>query len=733
MFADGLWAGVELARPIGKNDGSVGGRRYFFCQRGHGLFAPAEMVERFDPSPPVPTATPAPVPTDAGERLTNVSDGVDDELLQDIELDEVSFGILTPDQMEVDTQLMLRSEDLSRSLDMLASPSAVPPSPADLNHTFVVEAEQAAARRGRGSPAGDEARLVRMASDSGGALNITVTLNTEPDWEDEFAALSAPELPAQEKLPAQETERPERPEQGHPSRQRTETAEAAEAAADATFSLTDGDGALLQLEPQEDQPLLEKRASQEREQLPGEGREPVEQPKPEEPEEQQEVADEKEQRKDATGPDRKSVVFSEPETQRPDPATSCAISTTSIDGGYQGDSEFDTGTPSEDPARPPPRLDVLTDSDFCSEGAAGTESEAEHRLTDDMESSGVYSDAESRRSAEPDREPIEAIAETEETTLSPVLETPAEEQSSPAGAAAPALPASPTPSGAAAAPEQPVARRRRDPIPSHVVRARELPVKKDPIKMNHPLPRRNVQSKLRSMLEAPTPAPEGRRQQRAQPKGRWDAVMSRIEQNKNEEKTRPRREVKSRLYEGVTPAKGTQNGSRRSLVSGRNSRTGSTHTLTGSRTSLRPAGSRSVSPTLSEVSSASSTSARSHGSMNSADSSSKAPRPARSGSIPSLGPEKAGSAPSTARSGSKQPAAVSRPVPTTAARAALDTPARRHPGVLANKTNLASNHSQGTKTTKPPTRTPNSSRSQNKVQSKTATKGEWPPPAPRAS
>ena len=67
------------------------------------------------------------------------------------------------------------------------------------------------------------------------------------------------------------------------------------------------------------------------------------------------------------------------------------------------------GTPSEDPARPPPRLDVLTDSDFCSEGAAGTESEAEHRLTDDMESSGVYSDAESRRSVEPDREPVSHV------------------------------------------------------------------------------------------------------------------------------------------------------------------------------------------------------------------------------------------------------------------------------------------------------------------------------------
>ena len=74
-----------------------------------------------------------------------------------------------------------------------------------------------------------------------------------------------------------------------------------------------------------------------------------------------------------------------------------------------------SGTPSEDPARPPPRLDVLTDSDFCSEGAAGTESEAEHRLTDDMESSGVYSDAESRRSVEPDREPVSQPAEMGES------------------------------------------------------------------------------------------------------------------------------------------------------------------------------------------------------------------------------------------------------------------------------------------------------------------------------
>ncbi|XP_067471476.1 CAP-Gly domain-containing linker protein 4-like isoform X4 [Thunnus thynnus] len=45
-FAPGLWLGIELDKPSGKNDGSVGGVRYFSCPPKHGVFAPPSRVQR---------------------------------------------------------------------------------------------------------------------------------------------------------------------------------------------------------------------------------------------------------------------------------------------------------------------------------------------------------------------------------------------------------------------------------------------------------------------------------------------------------------------------------------------------------------------------------------------------------------------------------------------------------------------------------------------------------------
>ncbi|XP_069092302.1 CAP-Gly domain-containing linker protein 4 isoform X2 [Pleurodeles waltl] len=49
-FAPGFWYGIELDKPHGKNDGSVGGVQYFNCPPKHGIFAPPSRVQRISGS-----------------------------------------------------------------------------------------------------------------------------------------------------------------------------------------------------------------------------------------------------------------------------------------------------------------------------------------------------------------------------------------------------------------------------------------------------------------------------------------------------------------------------------------------------------------------------------------------------------------------------------------------------------------------------------------------------------
>lgn len=44
-FEKGIWCGVELANPVGKHDGLVKGVRYFTCKPNHGCLAPKPRVE----------------------------------------------------------------------------------------------------------------------------------------------------------------------------------------------------------------------------------------------------------------------------------------------------------------------------------------------------------------------------------------------------------------------------------------------------------------------------------------------------------------------------------------------------------------------------------------------------------------------------------------------------------------------------------------------------------------
>ena len=70
-FAKGEWAGIELDAAIGRNDGSVEGKRYFQCEANFGLFAPLHKVSK---SPKMKMMKPSSITPRLRRESSNLSD-----------------------------------------------------------------------------------------------------------------------------------------------------------------------------------------------------------------------------------------------------------------------------------------------------------------------------------------------------------------------------------------------------------------------------------------------------------------------------------------------------------------------------------------------------------------------------------------------------------------------------------------------------------------------------------
>ncbi|KAM9324754.1 LOW QUALITY PROTEIN: centrosome-associated protein 350 [Gastrophryne carolinensis] len=138
LFAEGVWAGVELDKSEGNNDGSLGDHRYFVCSPFHGIFAPPHKISRLVEGVFVPQSTVNEVLTeDTLEHKDHLDghlpliEGIDQKTLAKAELESAesrdSSELCSPSLLE-ELQVDI-TEDVSVTGEVKESPRSLPEVP----------------------------------------------------------------------------------------------------------------------------------------------------------------------------------------------------------------------------------------------------------------------------------------------------------------------------------------------------------------------------------------------------------------------------------------------------------------------------------------------------------------------------------------------------------------------------------------------------------------------------
>lgn len=278
-------------------------------------------------------------------------------------------------------------------------------------------------------------------------------------------------------------------------------------------------------------------------------------------------------------------------------------SITSLDTGYQGDGEMsrpasrgaDNSPMTRRPLpRPQPRRpDPMTDSDFYTESDA--DNHEEHPLRGDrraqvidgtlygvdpqaaadiyvnnkenMDSSGVFTDIESNTRADevsaPENEHVNETVVVSPDSSTKTISDSSQGNSAVITSRSPQntedLEVAPKQNPARKSPENPC--KRGSPVPSTVsspasVRSLRHVKEETPSNKKYKMPKRNVASKVKAMMEPSVQQKNETNKAVAKTKtvGRWDAVMNKISKKPNEDSKAKLKEVKSKVFSAVPVA-----------------------------------------------------------------------------------------------------------------------------------------------------------------------------------
>lgn len=114
-FAKGVWCGVELNTPDGKNDGSVGGQRYFNCTKNYGLFVRPQQCELLDEQ--AAEDLPPPPPSAAAEQRRASKGAEQEEEVGDEDWSPMGIDLLHEHKKHIDAVLSQLREEMELLAD----------------------------------------------------------------------------------------------------------------------------------------------------------------------------------------------------------------------------------------------------------------------------------------------------------------------------------------------------------------------------------------------------------------------------------------------------------------------------------------------------------------------------------------------------------------------------------------------------------------------------------------